>query len=71
MVFGLAEQVTIPKELLKDLCAGLVQVEEVLATIEELMDREGLERIRKAEDEYRKGEYVTVKSSREIKKLAE
>lgn len=68
---GLAEQVTIPKRLLKDLCAGLVQVEEVLATIEELMDREGLERIRKAEEEYRKGEYVTVKSSREIRKLAE
>jgi len=63
--------VTIPKGLLKGLCAGLVKVEEALATIEELMDKESLERIRKAEDEYRNGEYVTVRSGREIRKLAE
>jgi len=48
---------------------GLAKVEEVLATLEELMDKEGLERIRKAEEEYEKGEYVTVQSSGEIKKL--
>jgi hypothetical protein len=65
LVRGLAETVSIPKELLKDLYAGLVRVEEVLATLEELMDREGLERIRKAEREYVKGEYVTVKDSSE------
>jgi len=56
------ESVTIPKELLKDLYIGLAKVEEVLATLEELMDKEGLERIRKAEEEYRKGEYITVAS---------
>ena len=50
------ESVTIPKELLKDLYTGLAKVEEVLATLEELMDKKGLERIRKAEDEYEKGE---------------
>ncbi len=33
------------------------------------MDKEGLERIQKAEDEYKRGEYITVKSSNEIKKL--
>lgn len=71
MVLGLVELVTIPKELLRDLCAGLTKVEEILATIEELMDKEGLERIRKAESEYRKGDYVTVKSSQEVKKLIE
>jgi hypothetical protein len=61
--------VSIPKELLKDLYVSLIKVEEVLATLEELMDKEGLERIRKAEDEYKGGEYITVKSSDEIKKL--
>lgn len=65
----MAESVTIPKELLKDLYMGLAKVEEVLATLEELMDKKGLERIRKAEEEYRKGEYITVQSSSEIKKL--
>lgn len=59
----MAESIAIPKTLLKDLYMGLAKVEEVLATLEELMDKEGLERTRKAEEEYRKGEYITVKSS--------
>jgi len=67
----LVESVAVPKELLKDLYLGLSKVEEVLATLEELMDKEGLERIRKAEEEYGKGEYVTIQSSSEIKKLTE
>jgi len=67
----LAESVTIPKGLLKDLYIGLAKVEEVLATLEELMDKESLERIRKAEEEYRKGEYITVQSSGEIEKSTE
>ena len=67
----MAESVTIPKGLLKDLYIGLAKVEEVLATLEELMDKESLERIRKAEEEYRKGEYITVQSSGEIEKSTE
>jgi len=59
----LADFITIPKGLLKDLYMGLAKVEEALATLEELMDRKGLERIRKAEEEHEKGEYVTVQSS--------
>jgi len=65
-VVGLAKTVTIPKELLKDLYVGLARVEEVLATLEELMDKEGLKRIRKAEEEYRKGKFETVRNSSEI-----
>lgn len=65
----MARTVTIPEDLLRDLYAGLARVEEVLATLEELMDREGLERIRKAEEEYRKGEFETVRNSGEIKRL--
>jgi hypothetical protein len=65
----LAKTIAIPEELLRDLYVGLARVEEVLATLEELMDKEGLERIRKAEEEYRKGEYKTVRNSREIKRL--
>jgi len=71
MVLALRESVVIPKGLLRELYDGLIKVEEVLATIEELMDREGLERIRKAEKEYEKGEYVTARGSSEIKKLIE
>lgn len=64
----MAESVTIPKRLLKDLYIGLAKVEEVLATLEELMDKKGLKRINKAEEEYRKGEYITIQNSSEIKK---
>ena len=71
MVLALRESVVIPKGLLRELYDGLVKVEEVLATIEELMDREGLQRISKAEKEYEKGEYVTACGSNEIKKLIE
>jgi len=69
VVVGLAKTITIPEELLKDLYAGLARVEEVLATLEELMDKEGLKRIRKAEEEYRKGKFETVRNSGEIERL--
>jgi len=65
------ETIAVPKELLKDLYMGLARVEEVLATLEELMDKEGLERIREAEEEYEKGKYITVRNSKEIEKLTE
>jgi hypothetical protein len=67
----LAESVAVPKELLKNLYMGLAKVEEVLATLEELMDKEGLKRIREAEEEYRRGDYVIVESGQEIGKLVE
>jgi hypothetical protein len=67
---NLTESVAIPKALLKDLYVGLVKVDEALATIEELMDREGLERIHGAEGEYEKGDYVTIANSSEIKNLS-
>ena len=67
----MAESVAVPKELLKNLYMGLAKVEEVLATLEELMDKEGLKRIRKAEEEYRRGDYVIVESGQEIGKLVE
>jgi hypothetical protein len=65
----LGDSVTIPKELLKELLEGLVRIEEVLATLEELMDEEGLRRIRGAEEEYKRGEYVVVENSSEVEKL--
>ena len=67
----MVESVAVPKELLRELHEGLLKVEEVLATLEELMDREGLERIRKAKEEYEKGEYVTVERSEDIEGIVE
>ena len=63
--------VVVPKELLRELILELSKVEEVLATLEELLNEEGLRRIREAEEEYRKGEYVVIESSKEVEKLLE
>ncbi len=53
---------------MKELQEGLVRVEEVLATLEELANAEGLERIKTAEEEYQKGEYTTLHNSDDIRK---
>jgi uncharacterized ferredoxin-like protein len=66
----LAKTVAIPEEMLRELVLELSRVEEVLATIEELLDEEGLKRIRRAVEEYRKGDYIVVESS-EVKKSLE
>jgi hypothetical protein len=70
MLEWLAKTVAIPEELLRELVLELSRVEEVLATIEELLNEEGLKRIRRAVEEYRKGDYIVVDSS-EVKKLLE
>jgi len=67
----LADSVAVPRELLVELHQRLAGVEEVLATLEELMDREGLKRIRKAETEHKTGEYKIVQDSSEVEKLME
>jgi hypothetical protein len=63
--------VVVPKELLRELVLELSKVEEVLATLEELLNEEGLKRMREAEEEYRRGDYIVVESSKEVEKLLE
>jgi len=42
-------------------------MEAILATLEELTDKEGLERIEKSLEEYEKKEYVTARSPEKIR----
>ena len=67
----MAVTVAVPKELLRELVLKLSKVEEVLATPEELLNEEGLRRIREAEEEYRKEDYIVVESGKEVEKLLE
>jgi len=55
----LAEVVTIPLPLLKELYEHFYRIEEIIATLEELSDEEGLKRIEKSLDDYTKKKYVT------------
>lgn len=57
-----------PKPLLKELYKHFARIEEILATLEELMDKEGLERVKKGLEEYKKGEYTTIETTEDIKK---
>jgi hypothetical protein len=59
--------VQIPLPLLKELYEHFDRIEEILATLEELSDKEGMERIKKGIKEYKKKEYIIVSSPDKIR----
>ena len=63
----MTETVSIPLPLLKELYEHFDRIEEILATLEELSDKEGLERVKKSLKEYKKREYITVSSPGKIR----
>lgn len=63
----MTEAVSIPRPLLKELYEYFSKIEEILATLEELMNKEGLERIEKSLEDYKKKDYVVVKSPESIR----
>ena len=64
----MSEAVSVPKPLLMELYRHFTKIEEILATLEELLDKEGLQRIKKGIEEYKKGEYTTVNKTEDIEK---
>jgi len=69
MLYGVSmtETVQIPLPLLKELYEHFDRIEEILATLEELSDKEGLKRIKKSLEEYKKKDYIVVSSPDKIK----
>ena len=65
----MGDVVSVPKALLEELYVHFMKIEEILATLEELMDKEGLERIKKGLEEYKKGEYVVAESEEDIENI--
>jgi hypothetical protein len=63
----LSEAVSVPRPLLKELYGHFAKIEEILATLEELSDKEGLERIKKSLEEYKKKEYLAASSSQKVR----
>lgn len=63
----MTEAVSVPRPLLKELYEHFDRIEEILATMEELSDKEGLDRIKKGLKEYKKREYVTANSPEKIR----
>ncbi len=66
---GLGDVVSVPKALLEELYVHFMKIEEILATLEELMDKEGLERIKRGLEEYKKGECVVAESEEDIENI--
>ena len=65
----MGDVVSVPKALLEELYVNFMKIEEILATLEELMDKEGLERIKRGLEEYKKGEYVVAESDEDIENI--
>jgi hypothetical protein len=65
----MAESLSVPRSVLKELQDHARQIEEIIATLEELADREGIRRIRSSLKEYEKGEYAVVEDPKEMKSL--
>jgi hypothetical protein len=59
--------VSIPLPLLKELYEHFDRIEEILATLEELSDKEGLKRIEKSLEEYKRKEYIAVLDPEKIR----
>ncbi len=57
----MTQEILVPRPLLKELYEHFAKIEEILATLEELEDKEGLKRIEKSLEEYKKKEYVSAK----------
>ena len=62
----MAETVSIPRPLLKELYEHFDRIEEI-ATLEELSDKKGLKRIERSLEEYKNKECVTLSSSEKIR----
>jgi hypothetical protein len=67
MVNWLTEVVSIPRPLLKELYEHFDRIEEIFAALEELSNKEGLERIEKSLKEYKEKKFITIKSPEKIR----
>ena len=65
----MTESLSVPRSVLKELQDHARQIGEIIATLEELADQEGIRRIRSSLKEYEKGEYVVVEDPKEMKSL--
>ncbi len=63
------EAVTIPKPLLKELYEHFDKIEEILATLEELSDKQGQRRIARSRKEYERKQCVTVTEPAKLKEI--
>jgi len=67
----LTESLSVPRSVLKELQEHAREIEEIIATLEELADQEGTRRVRISLKEYEQGEFVVVEEPKKIGALLE
>jgi len=67
----LTESLSVPRSVLKELQEHAREIEEIIATLEEVADQEGIRRIRSSLKEYEQGELVVVEEPKKIGSLLE
>ena len=67
----MTETLSLPRSVLKELQEHARRIEELIATLEELADPEGMKRIRSGLKEYEAGEYVVLEDPKKMKSLLE
>jgi hypothetical protein len=64
-----AKTVRLPKVLVEEMYRASVRFTELLETLEVVLDKETMRRIKIGEVQYRKGQYVVAKGTRQIRKV--
>lgn len=59
----------IAKDVVEEMYRASVRVAEILETLEVLLDKKTMRRIKRAEQQYRRMQYVVARGPREIRKV--
>ena len=60
---------SVPRSVLRELQQHARLIEEIIATLEELADREGIRRVKSSLKQYEQGEYVVVEDPKQVDSL--
>ena len=65
----MTETITLPKEILQNLMKNLDEIKSILETIEELLDKEALKRIKEGMKDYKEKRYIKAETKEELKEI--
>ena len=65
----MTETITLPKEILQNLIKNLDEIKSILETIEELLDKEALKRIKEGMEDYKEKRYIKAETKEELKEI--
>ena len=64
-----SQTIRLPKSVVAGLYEASVRFEQIIETMEVLLDKKTMQRIKLGEDQYRKNDYVLARDAEEIRKV--